>query len=272
MKKTKRKMTKVEKARRARIKAGQAWASDVHTSRWWSKKFREYKKYAASRGITQGVYATREEYINAYLVATERTDTKYRRAETVLLSDVRKDAAGTGGHTVAFFDAQYEKMRRYADSIGVEFPWRSRREFISDYRATKASGSERPLDEMRYFLKYSTGYKTALAEYRMSRQYREDWKRRRAEYNERLAKFNAVQDRKAAGEVVPDEEDVEEPEEVDEEEPRAYTFRELQKMTTQEFAEANKDMLRDAYHELKRGGKSSKDAKKWISTYWFGSP
>lgn len=275
------KLTKVEKARRARIKAGKAKPSDVHTSTWWSRRYREAKKYAASKGIAFP-FQDRRGYINAYLSVEQGQKAS---AAAMIRKEIRTSVPDS--HSIQFFDYQYQRMQRYAKEKGVAFPYRSRREFISDYRAIKMSGSKRPLDEMRYFLKYKTSYRVARAEYKMAKEQRQEWLARKAKHEENLAKFRIwkgeeqdIQDRLDYGERV-DQDEIddlysrkpeEEPEEFDEEEPEEYTFRELQNMDVREFAERNKDLLRQAYHEQREAGKSSKEAKQYISTNWFGSP
>lgn len=275
------KLTKVEKARRARIKAGKAKPSDVHTSKWWSRRYRDAKKYASSKGIAFP-FQDRMGYINAYLSAKQGQEAS---AAAMIRKEIRTSVPDS--HSIQFFDYQYQKMRRYAESKGLDFPYRSRREFISDYRAIKMSGSKRPLDEMRYFLKYKTSYKVARAEYTMAKQARAEWKARKEEHEKKRAKFELwksevkdVQDRLDYGERV-DQDEIddlydrkpeEEPEEFDEEEPEVYTFKDLQNIDVREFAERNKDLLREAYHAQREAGKSSKEAKKYVSAAWFGSP
>ena len=269
------KLTKVEKARRARIKAGKAKPSDVHTSTWWSRRYREAKRYASSKGIAFP-FQDRRGYINAYLSAKQGQKAS---AAAMIRKEIRTSVPDS--HSIQFFDYQYQKMQRYAESKGLDFPYRSRREFISDYRAIKMSGSKRPLDEMRYFLKYKTSYKVARAEYTMAKQARAEWKARKAEHEKKKAAFKMkepqvleAKERMAAGEVLDQdylESLPEDPGEFDEEEPEVYTFKDLQNMDVREFAERNKDLLREAYHAQREAGKRSKEAKKYVSTMWFGS-
>lgn len=271
------KLTKVEKARRARIKAGKARASDIYSSKRWSSMYRDAKKFARLRGI-ENPYGSRKEYIEAYLSAKEAGEA---RVADALRRGIKQGVPDR--HSIQFFDYQYQKMMKYAEEKGLKFPWRSKREFISDYRATKmANSSSRPLDEMRYFMKYKTSYKVALAEYRTITQARADWQKRKQAYDESLSAWKAkeeevkdVQERMDAGEIF-DQDYLEslpaEPEEFDEKEPENFSFRDLKKMSTKEFAEANKDLLREAYHKAKADGMNSKDAKAYVSTTWFGSP
>ncbi len=137
-------ITKVERARRARIKAGKAKASDIYTSKHWSRMYREAKKFAKQRGITNP-YGSRQQYIEAYISAKQS-------GEANIAASIRRGIRQTvpDRHSISFFDYQYQKMQRYARDQGLDFPWRSKREFISDYRSTKMSSVDRPLDEMRY--------------------------------------------------------------------------------------------------------------------------
>ena len=134
---------------------------------------------------------------------------------------------------------------------------------------------------MRYFLKYKTSYKVARAEYTMAKQARAEWKARKAEHEKKKAAFKMkepqvleAKERMAAGEVLDQdylESLPEDPGEFEEEEPEVYTFKDLQNMDVREFAERNKDLLREAYHAQREAGKRSKEAKKYVSTMWFGS-
>ena len=269
-------LTKVEKARRARIKAGKAKPSDIHTSSWWSRRYREAKKYAAGKGISFP-FQDRKGFVNAYLSAQQA---KQASAAAMIRKEIRTSVPDS--HSIQFFDYQYQKMQRYAESKGLEFPYRSRREFISDYRAIKMSGSKRPLDEMRYYLKYKTAYKVARAEYSMIKEQRQKWLAKKKEHEKRKADFEMKKDevleakeRMNAGEVL-DQDYLDslpaDPGEFDEPEPEEYSFRDLQEMDVREFAESNKDLLREEYHSQRQAGKSSKEAKKYVSTRWFGSP
>lgn len=260
------KLTKVERARRKRIKAGKALPSDIHTSQWWSKRYREAKKYAREKGIVLP-YASRKEYISSYLG---------------LKPAAGSEAGTTVRHTAQYFDFQYQKMRDYAAKKGLTFPYINKSEFISDYKTIKSSGVKRPLDEMRYFLSHKTSYKVALSEYRKSKEAREEWIKRKEEHQARVDAYVSsqeqredIEDRMDSGEIIDqDELDAipEDPGEFEEEEPPAYRLRDLQDMTTQEFAEENKDLLRNEYHKRREEGLSSKQAKEWVSTEYFGSP
>ena len=269
-------ITKVERARRARIRAGKAKASDIYTSQRWSKLYRESKKFARERGISSP-YGSRKEFIQAYLSAKQSGEA---RTAEYLRKGIRQSVPDR--HSMQFFDYQYQKVQRYAQEKGLDFPWRSKREFISDYRATKMDGAKRPLEEMRYFLRYKTSYKVAVAEYRKVKLAREEWQKRKEEHELRLAKFKTrqeevedVEERMESGEVFDQDylEDLpSDPGEFDEEEPMDFTLKELKEMSVKEFAEAHKDMLRDEYHKKRDEGMSSKQAKEYVSAQWFGSP
>jgi hypothetical protein len=91
----------------------------------------------------------------------------------------------------------------------------------------------------------------------------------------RKEEVEEAKDRMDAGEILDQDylEDLpEDPGEFDEPEPEEFSFRDLQEMDVREFAEKNKDLLRDEYHAQRQAGKSSKESKKYVSTQWFGSP
>ena len=283
-------MTKLEKARRARIKAGKAKASDIHTSKWWSKRYLEAKRYARSKGIELS-YKSRKEFTDAYLSAQRARATQIEEYESRGYKSYNVDR-----HSVQFFDYQYEKLKKYAEEKGLtsefkaQFSGDSRsarvRNFMSVYRSMVNDGSERPLDDMRYFLKYKTSYRTALFMYRQAKSAREEWeaKKERSEiakalYKQRQEEIEDVEERIEAGEVI-DQDYLDEisdiktaaSEDFDEPEPERILLRDMQNMTTKEFATKYKDMLRAAYDAKREEGASSKEAKEYVSAQWFGSP
>lgn len=115
-------------------------------------------------------------------------------------------------HSAAFWDRKYKDLRRYARERGIEFPFTSQREFISDWMAISQESDNKSgeiLKEMKYGLQYATKYKVALAE--------------------RRALIDAG---------VPDDD--------------LPSFRDLKTMSTRDFAERNKDALMKRYNELKK--------------------
>ena len=283
-------MTKLEKARRARIKAGKAKSSDIHTSKWWSKRYLEAKRYARSKGIELS-YKSRKEFTEAYLSAQRARKTQIEEFEARGYKEYTVDR-----HSIQFFDYQYDKLRQYAERKGLtaEFSRQFRgetkadrvREFISVYRSMVNDGYDRPLDDMRYFLKYKTSYKTALSMYRMAKSAREEWQAKKekneiakAIYKQREREIEDVKERIEAGEVIEQDyldeiSDIETAasKDFDEPEPERVLLKDMQSMTTKEFADKYKDMLRDAYNAKRAEGATSKEAKEYVSAQWFGSP
>lgn len=259
------KITKVELARRARLKSGTAKIGDEHTSAWWSKRYREIKKYATRKGISLP-YGSRKDFIVDYVSARQAGETRVFES---LKKNIRKTVPDV--HSVSFFGSQYEKMRRYAESKGLDFPWKSRREFISDYRATKASGAKRPLDEMRYFLKHKTAYKVARSEYRKAREFWQERKKKYDDYMARAEEIDEAMESLEAGEVL-DQDYIDSLPAKVEDPGQMPKFTDFQDMTTTEFAERYSDELREAYHAQREAGMTSKQAKAWVSTNWFASP
>lgn len=265
-------ITKVERARRARIKAGKALTSDIHTSKWWSKRYREAKKRAKKLGISSP-WKSRKEYIASYVNFSKPQPVPQEGGPTVT---IRRSSQ--------FFDIQYKRMQDYARQRGLTFPYKNKSEFISNYMNYAEANIKRPLDRMRYFLRHKTAYNVALNEYKKIKEAKEDWERRKEEHEAKVEEYLSnkkyhedIRERMDSGEIIdPDEleaigEPMKDPGKFEEEEPEDYSFRELQDMTVQEFAEENKDLLSRAYHERRAEGKNSYEAKDWVSAEWFGS-
>lgn len=128
----------------------------------------------------------------------------------------RRIAQGKGregdSHSAVFWDRKYKELRRYASEKGIEFPFTSQREFISDWMAISQESDNKSgevLKEMKYGLQYATRYKVALAEKR------------------------ALIDAGVPEDDLP-------------------SLRNLKTMSTREFAERNKDTLMARYNELKK--------------------
>lgn len=69
-------------------------------------------------------------------------------------------------HSDSFWLKRYNDVKAFTQKKGITFPFKSVREFISDYRAIKADGVKNVMKEIKYSLQYQTSYKTALAEKR----------------------------------------------------------------------------------------------------------
>lgn len=69
-------------------------------------------------------------------------------------------------HSRYFWNKKYKEIKQYARDQGVAFPYKSKREFISDWESLRRDGIKDVDREMKYSLKYQTSFKTALAEKR----------------------------------------------------------------------------------------------------------
>lgn len=73
-------------------------------------------------------------------------------------------------HSQEFYDKKFKELKQYAEDKGIEFPFKSKREFISNWNALKEDGVKQIDRAIKYGMQYSTDYKTALAEYRVSKE------------------------------------------------------------------------------------------------------
>lgn len=73
-------------------------------------------------------------------------------------------------HSNEFYVKKYMEIKEYADKKGISFPYKSVREFQSDWNAIRADGVKNVDRAIKYGLQYSTDYKTALAEYKALKQ------------------------------------------------------------------------------------------------------
>ena len=73
-------------------------------------------------------------------------------------------------HSQEFWNKKYNEIREYANSKGITFPFKSVREFESTWNALKEDGIKQIDRSIKYSLQYSTDYKTALAEYKVSKE------------------------------------------------------------------------------------------------------
>lgn len=73
-------------------------------------------------------------------------------------------------HSQEFWNKKYNEIREYANDKGITFPFKSVREFESTWNALKEDGVKQIDRTIKYSLQYNTDYKTALAEYKVSKE------------------------------------------------------------------------------------------------------
>lgn len=73
-------------------------------------------------------------------------------------------------HSQEFYNKKFNEIKQYAQDKGVDFPFKSVREFESTWNALKEDGVKQIDRSIKYNLQYNTDYKTALAEYRVSKE------------------------------------------------------------------------------------------------------
>lgn len=73
-------------------------------------------------------------------------------------------------HSQEFYDKKFKEIKQFAEDKGIDFPFKSRREFISTWNALKEDGIKQIDRTIKYSLQYNTDYKTALAEYKVSKE------------------------------------------------------------------------------------------------------
>lgn len=127
-------------------------------------------------------------------------------------------------HSDEFYKNKYQKLKEYARSKNIRNPYRSWRDFKSDYLEVLSTGDKKVMRTMKYNLEYNTDYKTALRAYQAAKEAGEDIK-----------------------------------------------FRDVKKMTTQEFAHDHQDLIMRMYDQKKSEGMKASEAGEFISNYWFGS-
>ena len=202
--------------------------------------------------------AARIRRIESYDAAIRKAKAENNQAQVKMLEAQRNiDVA----HTAAFWQTKWNEVKRYAASRDIKNPIKSKNEFISIWMTISQEGETNDImREIKYGLEYDTAYRVARAMRQKVREFRnraiEAEKRRRAE----------VQAYEDQGLDVPDDlmDEVEIPEDL--------RVRDLQNMSTTEFAKKYKDQIRADYYQMKDQGMKSKDAADWISNTWFGSP
>lgn len=68
-------------------------------------------------------------------------------------------------HSDEFYKNKYQQLKDYARSRGIRDPYRSWRDFKSDYLEVASTGDKKVMKTMKYNLEYNTDYKTALKAY-----------------------------------------------------------------------------------------------------------
>ena len=163
-------------------------------------------------------------------------------------------------HTAAFWQTKWNEVKRYAASHDIKNPIKSKSEFISIWMTISQEGETKDImREIKYGLEYDTSYKVARA---MRQKVREFRKRAIEEEKRRQAEVRAYEDQ---GLEVPDDllDEVVIPDDL--------RVRDLQNMSTTDFAKKYRDQIREEYYRMKDQGMTSKDAGLWISNNWFGS-
>ena len=168
-------------------------------------------------------------------------------------------------HTAEFWQRKWNELKSYAKSRGVNVKnaIRSKREFISDWMALSMDpGVKDIMREIKYGLEYDTPYKTARQMRKKVLEYRRQAKEERSRIQSEMRQYED------AGEEIPEEL----VQELRIQEPEDLKVRDLQKMTTKEFAEKYADQIPADYRRQRDAGLTSREAGDWISNEWFGSP
>ena len=190
----------------------------------------------------------------------------YERLEAARLERVRSGTkSALDYHSYSFWKKSYASYKSWLKKNGLSNPFVSGgnrftlRNYISTYlqyqRDAEMDARERnlkkPVDTMKlmkYYTKYSTDYKTSLAEYKMHKDIMSD-------YEEEVRRFG---EEGLSGPQLPP--------------PEKLTLTKIKSMTTREFAELHREYIVKRYYELKDSGVTGKEAKATISNELFGSP
>lgn len=209
------------------------------------------------RGKYQRWEAARVRRIEAYDAQIRKAQREGNQAQLKMLEAQREmDVA----HTAAFWQTKWNEVKRYAASHDIRNPIKSKSEFISIWMTISQEGETKDImREIKYGLEYDTSYKVARA---MRQKVREFRKRAIEEEKRRQAEVRAYEDQ---GLDVPDDllDEVVIPDDL--------RVRDLQNMSTTDFAKKYRDQIREEYYRMKDQGMTSKDAGLWISNNWFGS-
>lgn len=73
-------------------------------------------------------------------------------------------------HSDKFYKEKYREVQEYALDNGGTL-YKNIDKFISDYQELRNAGEKNVMRALKYYTKYPTGYKTALAEYRKQKEF-----------------------------------------------------------------------------------------------------
>ena len=137
-------------------------------------------------------------------------------------------------HTDSFYEKQLDKYNQVAATYGLNIPIRSLDQFKAQYEMWS---------DMRKAKSRNVTIKPSVVETMV--------------YNTKYpTTFRVAQSFRKALEA---------------ETGQRLTIREVQTISTAQLADRYSDLLGDYYRELKKEGKTTKEAKRFISTYFFGS-
>ena len=209
------------------------------------------------RGKYQRWEAARVRRIEAYDAQIRKAKAEGNQAQQKMLEAQREmDVA----HTAAFWQTKWNEVKRYAASHDIRNPIKSKSEFISIWMTISQEGETKDImREIKYGLEYDTSYSVARA---MRQKVREFRKRAMEKEKARQSQVQAYEDQ-----------GLDVPEELEQEIsiPEDLKVRDLQNMSTTEFAKKYRDEIREDYYKMKDQGMTAKDAGAWISNTWFGS-
>lgn len=78
----------------------------------------------------------------------------------------RRSSSSGGGsvkHSIDFFEAKYNEFVNYSMEKGIENPYHSLNQFISDYEELREDGSKNVMKDIKYFAQHEVSYNTARA-------------------------------------------------------------------------------------------------------------
>ena len=193
----------------------------------------------------------------------KKIETAMAKGDSLLAASLRDQRDVEATHTAGFWQSKWAEVKRFLKGIGKDVKevfQGGKREFQSTWNAMSMESKKgEVMKEMKYGLQYSTGFKTAMQEYRASRRFVEE---ARAAEKERLRQ---VQELEAKGEEVPEDLRAEI------KEPEVLRLKDLQKMSTVEFAKKYRDEIMADYRKKRQSGMNSYAAREAISNEWFGS-
>lgn len=172
-------------------------------------------------------------------------------------------------HTSEFWANKWREIKSWAKDKGIDIreTFKSKRAFQSVWLATamemESDKGGNIMKEIKYGLQYDTAYVTALTEYRMIKNLQAKAKEEEENRRQELQKYQE--------QGIPDEEipaALREPVET----PKQIRLKDLQKMSTRQFADLYKSQIMADYRRLRDEGMKSPEAKAMISNTWFASP